>query len=174
MLATGAWTSLIQIGDAAMPFNVKPVRGQMALFKAEQRPLSHVVFSPRGYLVPRFDGRVLIGATVEDVGFDKNTTAEGIDLLRKAAVEIAPGLAELVLTERWAGLRPFTADGLPIIGEIPGYENVTIATAHYRNGILLAPRTAEIMADKIVDDIDSEFLSLFRADRFSSTAANRG
>jgi glycine oxidase len=174
VVATGAWTSLIQIGDAAMPFTVKPIRGQMASFECKERPLRHVVFSLRGYLVPRSDGRVAVGATVEDVGFDKNTTVEGIDSLRNAAVEIAPGLAKFPLTAQWAGLRPFTADGLPIIGNLPGYENVMVATAHYRNGILLAPRTAEIVADKIVDDVDSEFFGLFRADRFSSTAANRG
>jgi glycine oxidase len=170
VLATGAWTSLIKIGDSAVPFDVKPIRGQMALFKAERRPLRHVVFSPRGYLVPRLDGRVSIGATVEDVGFDKDTTAEGIDLLQEAAFEIAPGLAELPLIAKWAGLRPFAADGLPIIGDLPGYENAAIATAHYRNGILLAPRTAKIVADKIVDNVDSGLLDVFRADSFSPAA----
>ena len=172
VLATGAWTSLIKIGDAVLPFSVKPIRGQMMSIETEVRPLRCVIFSPRAYLTPRADGRVLVGATVEDVGFDKDNTLEAIETLRDAAVEIVPGLSDLPITEQWAGLRPFAADGMPILGELPGCDNAFIATAHYRNGILLAPRTAEIMADRIVDGVRSEFLSLFGADRFGSSASN--
>jgi len=142
----------------------------MISFEASEPLLRHVVYSPRGYVVPRADGRVLVGATVEDTGFDKSTTAEGIDSLKDAAVEIAPRLRGFGIGETWAGLRPFAADGLPILGELPGYENVFVATAHYRNGILLAPKTAEIMADRIAGGLNSKYLDLYGVGRFASAA----
>lgn len=168
ILATGAWTSLIKIGDAPMQVSVKPIRGQMISFEIRTRRIHRVMYSPRGYIVPRADGRVLIGATVEDVGFNKSVTDEGLDSLKAAAVEIAPRLAEFEITEKWAGLRPFAADGLPVIGDLPGWENVFVATAHYRNGILLAPKTAQILADRIIDDVESPYLSAFGVERVSS------
>ncbi|HEX6125735.1 MAG TPA: glycine oxidase ThiO [Pyrinomonadaceae bacterium] len=174
VLATGAWTSLIKIGTAAVGFDVKPIKGQMAAFETGTGMLRHVVFSPRGYLVPRANGRLLVGATVEDVGFDKSITVEGIDSLTRAAFEMAPGLTEFAVVETWAGLRPFAADALPVIGPVPGFEDVIVATAHYRNGILLAPCTARIVADKIVDGGHSDFFDLFRPDRFSRMATNAG
>ena len=169
ILATGAWTSLIKIPGAQVP--VKPIRGQMLSFASGDRVLDRVVYSSRGYLVPRADGRILAGATVEDVGFDKSTTAGGIEELKAAAVEIIPGLARSAISETWAGLRPFAADGLPILGNVPGCENVAVATAHYRNGILLAPMTARIIAEKVVRGEISEYLQVFGADRFASAAA---
>lgn len=170
ILATGAWTSLIKIGDAFIPGSVKPIRGQMISFESEARRISRVIYSPRGYVVPRADGRVLVGATVEDVGFDKSVTTEGIESLRMAGGEIIPRLGDLEITEQWAGLRPFAADGLPILGDIPGYRNGLIATAHYRNGILLAPKTAEIVTKKIVDKVESPYFPSFGVERFSKVA----
>lgn len=169
-LATGAWTSLIKISDTKVPVDVRPVRGQMICFETGSRGLSRVVYSRRGYLVPRADGRLLVGATVEDVGFDKGITDEGVDSLAAAAIEIVPRLSNLRIADRWSGLRPFAADGLPIIGGLPGYENILIATAHYRNGILLAPKTAEIVADRIVKNVDSAYFGVFGAERFSPAA----
>ncbi|MEP7038755.1 MAG: glycine oxidase ThiO [Acidobacteriota bacterium] len=167
ILTTGAWTSLIKHGeDAALFVDVKPIRGQMLSFQTAKRLFTKVIYSPRGYLVPRVDGRILVGATTEDVGFDKNVTANGIDLLRENALEIAPGLVNLKVSESWAGLRPFAADGLPILGGFPEFENLFIATAHYRNGILLAPLTAKILAEKIVENSDSEYLNVFNPQRF--------
>jgi glycine/D-amino acid oxidase-like deaminating enzyme len=151
-----------------MPVSIRPIRGQMLSFSSRERLLRRVIYSHRGYLVPRSDGRILVGATVEDVGFDKTTSAEGIDSLRLAAVEILPQLANADIGETWAGLRPFADDGLPVLGEIPGWDNVIVATAHYRNGILLAPKTAEIIASRIVDGIESEFLKVFGVDRFET------
>ena len=116
--------------------------------------------------MPRLDGRILVGATVEDVGFDKTTTDAGINFLRANALEIAPSLINLNIAEKWSGLRPFAADGLPILGAFPGVENLLIATAHYRNGILLAPLTAEIIADKIVGSVESKHLKAFSPRRF--------
>ena len=165
ILATGAWTSLVKSENFTMPA-IKPIRGQMISFQTAKRLFRKVIYSPRGYLVPRLDGRILIGATVEDVGFEKEMTNTGIEFLRETALEISPGLANLEICESWVGLRPFAEDGLPILGELAGIENLLIATAHYRNGILLAPLTAKILADKIAENIDSEYLKIFSTRRF--------
>jgi glycine oxidase len=165
VLATGAWTSLIKAGNFLLP-RVLPVRGQMISFYTAKRIFSKVIYSPRGYLVPRADGRVLAGATVEDAGFDKTVNAEGIDFVREHALEIAPSLVNLEIQDTWAGLRPFAADGLPVVGECAEIENLLIATAHYRNGILLAPLTAQILADKIADGKDSDYFRFFSPKRF--------
>jgi len=172
VIATGAWTSLIKIGDTSMPVSIKPIRGQMLSFNHCDGLLRHVVYSHSGYLVPRSDGRILVGATAEDVGFDKTTNAEGIASLRLAAVEILPQLANADADETWAGLRPFAEDGLPVLGEIPDWKNVIVATAHYRNGILLAPKTGEIVADRILDGVESDFLKRFGIGRFETARAS--
>lgn len=156
VLATGAWTSLIKIEDEPVPIKVNPIRGQMISFHPAEKMFNRVVYSPRGYLVPRADGRILIGATVEDVGFNCCTTAAALDRLQAAGEEIAPGLAKSEIAESWAGLRPFAANGLPIIGPVPDYEGLFVATAHYRNGILLAPITAKLVADQIVSGLHLE------------------
>ena len=167
VLATGAWTSFIKISDMPVAVDVKPVRGQMIGYQLPSGSLHHVVYGANGYLVPRWDGRVLVGATVEDAGFDSQTTEEGVEMLKTAATEIVPQIKTYPMTGSWAGLRPFAADGLPILGAIPGYENVYVASAHYRNGILLAPRTAEILAENIIDGRGSPFLNSFDPGRFS-------
>jgi len=165
VLATGAWTSLIKTGNFVLP-RVTPIRGQMISFYTAKRIFSKVIYSPRGYIVPRADGRVLAGATVEDAGFDKSVNAQGIDFVREHALEIAPSLVNLEIQDTWAGLRPFAPDGLPVMGEFSEIENLSIATAHYRNGILLAPLTAKILADKIANGIDSDYLRFFNPKRF--------
>lgn len=172
IIATGAWTSLIKIHDAAIPVNVRPIRGQMISFQVKPKLLRRVVYSTEGYLVPRANGRILVGATVEDIGFDNAVTQEGLESLVMAATEIMPDvIPPLRVSERWSGLRPFAADGLPVIGSLPGYENLIVATAHYRNGILLAPKTAEIVAEKIVNRTESTFFALCGVERFSEARA---
>ncbi len=166
ILATGAWTSLIKLGEAAMPIIVKPIRGQMIGFHPHERLFQRVICSPRGYIVPRTDGRILAGATVEDAGFDKSVTEDGVGKLREAALEIAPCLGDFEISDRWTGLRPFAAEGLPILGEIPNAGNLFVATAHYRNGILLAPLTAKIIAARIAEGKVSEYLKIFHPQRF--------
>lgn len=170
VLATGAWTTLIKADGFRLP-KVKPMRGQIIAFQTAKRLFGRVIYSPRGYLVPRLDGRILIGATVEDVGFDQTPTPRGAEFLRETALEIAPSLINLNVAEHWAGLRPFAADGLPVLGAIPEVENLSVATAHYRNGILLAPLTAEIIAEKITGNFDSEFLQIFSPRRFQTAGA---
>lgn len=168
-LATGAWTSLIKAESFALP-PVKPIRGQMLSFQTAKRLFEKVIYSPRGYLVPRADGRILAGATIEDAGFDKSVNDAGIELLRDHALEIAPTLENLEISEKWAGLRPFAPDGLPVLGGCSEIENLFIATAHYRNGILLAPLTAQVLANKIAENLDSEYLEIFNPQRFRVTS----
>ncbi|HEX9960289.1 MAG TPA: FAD-dependent oxidoreductase, partial [Pyrinomonadaceae bacterium] len=161
VLTTGAWTSLVKLDGFDLPFKVRPIRGQMLSFQTAKRFFRHVVYSPRGYLVPRRDGRILAGATVEDAGFDKSLTEAGIEFLLEHTLEIAPSLANLEINDKWSGLRPFAADGMPVVGALPGAENLFAATAHYRNGILLAPITAETLAGKIVKNVESRYLQIF-------------
>jgi glycine oxidase len=140
---------------------VRPVRGQMIALRSESVKVQRVLRSSRGYLVPRPDGRIIAGSTLEDAGFVKQVTPEGIQRILDGAVELAPGLADAKIVEQWAGLRPDTPDHLPIIGptEMSG---LVMATGHYRNGILLAPVTAKIVRDWIVSGKAS-----FSAENFS-------
>jgi glycine oxidase len=127
--------------------------------------LNHVIRSPQVYLIPRSHGRILIGATVEDVGFDKRTDPETIHRMQQAAVQLVPTLANARVHEAWAGLRPGTPDDLPILGltKTPGY---FVATGHFRDGILLAPVTARVMA-QVIGGVRPEYdISAFSAARF--------
>lgn len=168
IIASGAWTSLIEDEFRLLEnICVKPVCGQMAEFKSPNKLFRRVIYTQRGYLVPRKDCRILVGATVEDRGFDKSLTTQAEEYLKSAATEISRRFSDLDAQERWAGLRPKVADGLPIIGKFPDVENLFIATAHYRNGILLAPLTARILADEITGAGKSEFLEIFSPQRLA-------
>lgn len=144
VLATGAWTSIIKLGVAELPFNIAPVRGQMVTFETAKRLFQRVIYSPRGYIVPRAGGRILAGSTTENVGFNRSLTNSAAQSLREMASEIAPSTAGLPTADQWSGLRPFAMDGSLVIGPLDGIEGLFIATGHYRNGILLAPWTAKI------------------------------
>jgi glycine oxidase len=141
--AMGAWSAALA-GDPQPP-PVEPVRGQILAFDAARGTLLHVVCTARGYVVPRADGRLLAGSTLERAGFVKEVTARGLDAIRRMAAEIAPVLADLPASDSWAGLRPGTPDGLPIVGAgaLPGLFH---ATGLYRNGILLGPLVGEAVA----------------------------
>ncbi len=168
ILATGAWSSLIKIGDTPPPFSVTPVRGQIIGLRTAKRLFEHVVYSRRGYLVPRVDGRILAGSTSEKVGFTKGTTDEAELELRNMAFEIAPIMDGLPVADHWSGLRPSVPDGLPMIGRIDGIDALFVATAHYRNGILLAPLTATITADTLTGKVTKKRLADFSPDRFEN------
>ena len=171
VLAAGAWTSLINSPDASLPaIEMEPVRGQMLCFAARPPIARHVLYSSRGYLVPRRDGRVLAGSTAERVGFERSVTGEGMNAIKTMALEIAPTVAGLPLVGSWAGFRPRAADGLPVLGQWDGVEGLFYATGHYRNGILLAPITAELMARAIVDGATPPLIKAFSPERFRSSA----
>jgi glycine oxidase len=159
----GAWAG--QIGPHNFP--TRPVKGQMLCVIMPQKELvRHVIRTPDVYLIPRSDGRMVIGATSEEAGFDKQTVPEVIQKLRQAAIEVVPKLAEARFLQAWAGLRPGTPDGLPILGATPtpGY---FVATGHFRDGILLAPVTAKLMAQMMTGQAAEIDASKFSAQRFA-------
>ncbi len=151
----------------------RPVRGQMLALRHDSSRLNCVLRSERGYLVPRRDGRIVAGSTKEEAGFEKRVTAAGIRKVLDAAIELCPALAAAEIVETWSGLRPGTPDDLPILGPTD-IEGLSIATGHYRNGILLAPVTAKLVREWIVrghTDFDAAAFSPLRFNRgFSSRA----
>lgn len=165
IVAAGAWSSTITSDESMPGIEIEPVRGQMLCFPAPEFA-RHVIFSSRGYLIPRRDGRLLAGSTTEHVGFDKTVTDSGVNAIKSMAFEIAPVLRDLPLIDSWAGFRPRAKDGLPIIGRAPGIEGLVYATGHYRNGILLAPITGELISRMVVDRATPEMLSAFSPKRF--------
>jgi glycine oxidase len=176
VVACGAWTSLLGIGADAPP-RVEPVRGQMLCYETGTPApfVRHVVYSSRGYLVPRRDGRLLAGSTTERAGFDKSVTARGRAVIASHAAEIAPLVRNLKLADEWAGLRPRGADDWPVVGAHAGVENLFYATAHYRNGILLAPLTGRLVAEMIAGaSAHDELLAPFSPERFRRAAARAG
>ncbi len=167
LLAGGPWTAeLAATLGAVVP--VTPVRGQMISLRGPSTPLRHIVWGEPAYLLPREDGQTFVGATVEQAGFVKETTAEGLAKLRAAAATLVPELADADLVRSWAGLRPSTPDGLPILGQLRGHDNIWVATGHYRNGILLAPITGQLMAEGILAGKAPERLQPFSPARFVS------
>jgi glycine oxidase len=160
----GAW------GGQVPPqrFPTRPVKGQMlSLAGASHDLLRHVIRAPEIYLVPRSDGRILVGATVEEAGYDKRTDIATVQRMHMAAIHLVPALAQARMLEAWAGLRPGSPDNLPILGKAstPGY---FVATGHFRDGILLAPITAHLMAQLITGGKPEYDLASFSAARFQS------
>lgn len=174
VIAAGAWTSEIKTSaTSSSAVQIEPVRGQMLCFQTEPAFAHHVIYSSRGYLVPRRDGRLLAGSTSEHVGFDKRVTEEGGVSIKSMAFEIAPVLDSASIVDSWAGFRPHAPDDLPVLGPAADIEGLVYATGHYRNGILLAPITAEIIAEAVVDRKSSALPEIFSPDRFSLAAAGR-
>jgi glycine oxidase len=173
VVAAGAWSSSIDSGGFALPaIKVEPVRGQMLCYEARPQIRRHVIYSPRGYLVPRRDGRLLAGSTIERVGFDKRTTNDGVSAIKAMAMEISAKTALLPIIDSWAGLRPRAGDDLPVLGPCAEISGLLYATGHYRNGILLAPITGQIIADTIVDGVFHADLTAFSPDRFREFVAD--
>lgn len=167
VVSGGAWaSSLMGEGENTPAIRIEPVRGQMLCFDARPFLARHVIYSPRGYLVPRMDGRLLAGSTTERAGFDKRVTAAGAHTILTHALEIAPALANLPLVDAWSGLRPRTVDDLPVLGASTQTRGLFYAVGHYRNGILLAPITAELIAEEIMSGIAPPLMRPFTLERF--------
>jgi glycine oxidase len=162
ILAAGSWSGRV----APVKPPVRPVRGQLLHLHFNQRPLSHVVWGTECYLVPWRDGALLAGATVEDVGFDETATADGVTRLLVAAADLLKAVPEARFDAVRVGLRPGTPDELPLIGPSSTMPGVYYATGHYRNGVLLAPLTAKLVADLVIDGSRDPDLELVRPDRF--------
>jgi len=165
VLAAGAWTGKVARG-VGVDLPVFPVRGQMIALPASRSAPRHIVWGEDGYLVPKANGLVFAGATVERVGFRKNVTVGGTSGLRRMAKSLMPRLAGLDAVDAWAGFRPGSADGLPILGPVPGWEGLSVACGHFRNGILLAPITGDLIARSILDGSSNEALAPFSPARF--------
>ncbi|MDJ0510248.1 MAG: glycine oxidase ThiO [Crocosphaera sp.] len=166
IIANGSWASQI------LPLPIHPVKGQMLAVKMPQTPnepypLQRVLYGPQTYLVPRQNGRLIIGATSENVGWTPNNTPDGINTLIQRATKLYPDLANWEIEELWWGYRPGTPDEMPILGAY-GCNNLILATGHYRNGILLAPVTASLIADLVINQTADPLLANFSGDRFHS------
>jgi len=165
LLAGGPWTmSLAQRLGANIP--VRPVRGQMLSLDGPPGGLSHMIWGSRAYLIPREDGQTYVGATVEDVGYRKHTTEAGLHELRSGAAAVVPALANASERRSWAGLRPGTPDDMPIMGRLPGWSNAWVSTGHFRNGILLAPISGQLMAQSIIAGQPDALLTELSPTRF--------
>jgi glycine oxidase len=163
-LTSGAWTrSLLERLEIAN--GVFPVRGQMVLFRCELPSLAHIINEGPRYLVPRDDGRVLVGSTEEEVGFDKRNTEEAVAELSGLARELVPALRHAPIEQTWAGLRPASFDGLPYLGRIPGLANAFVSAGHFRTGLYLSTGTAVVLSDLIRGKTPEIDLAPFRVGR---------
>jgi glycine oxidase len=168
ILAAGAWSREIAgIPPAYLP-PVRPIKGQMLALRMDPAAplLRHVIWLPRGYLVPREDGRLVVGATVEERGFDDTLTAGGLLALLEGAWRAVPGIEELPIAETWVGFRPGSRDDAPMLGP-SGIDGLVVATGHHRNGILLTPLTAEAVSAYVLTGRLPEMVDPFPPERFS-------
>jgi glycine oxidase len=167
VLAAGAWATDIEIvGSGAPP--LRPVRGQLLHLGWRSHPIDTIIWGPECYIVPRTDGTLLVGATVEDVGFDERATSAGVRDLLDAACDLLPGGWGATFLGVHVGLRPGTPDDLPVLGPDAKMPGLIHASGHYRNGVLLAPMTAHLIADWIVDGKRDPAFDLLAAARFDS------
>jgi glycine oxidase len=165
VLAAGAWSGGLA-ARVGLSLPVSPVRGQMLAVSNTPPLLTHAIHGPQGYLTPRPSGELLIGATVEHVGFRRAVTPDGFAHLLRGALAMVPELGRRPITRSWCGFRPWAPDGLPVLGPWPGLEGLYVATGHYRNGILLAPATARLVTQCILAGETPALLKPFLPDRF--------
>ncbi len=161
IIAAGAWTgqlferfftaTALDSNDPIQPPRINPVKGQMLLFDAKPETLSYMVLDGDQYLIPRRDGKILAGSTVELDGFNKTTTTEARDRLNTFALNLLPPLKNFPLVKHWAGLRPGTEHGIPYIGKHPGIVNLYINAGHFRNGLAMGPASAQLIADLVLE-----------------------
>ncbi|MFQ3789436.1 glycine oxidase ThiO [Halomonas sp. A29] len=155
ILCGGAWSGVL-LAELDVGLPVRPVKGQMMLFTTPPMPggrqlLERVVLADGRYLIPRGDGRVLVGSTLEQTDFDKRTTEEARESLWRSAVAMLPALAECEVEHHWAGLRPGAPDGIPFIGAVPGIKGLYVNAGHYRNGLVLAPAATRLLVDLLLE-----------------------
>jgi glycine oxidase len=165
ILCAGAWSG--QLGALlGRRIPMEPSRGQILYAELEEPTLRHPVWGEGGYLVPRLNGGLIVGSTVEYAGFEKTVTLGGIQSFSTLALTLLPGLVEQPFSRAWAGLRPHSKDGLPLIGPLAGLDGLFIATGHFRNGILLGPLTGRLVAEMILGEPLSFSLDAFSPGRF--------
>ncbi|HLY72744.1 MAG TPA: glycine oxidase ThiO [Planctomycetota bacterium] len=172
ILAAGAWSPEL-LKPLGLDLKVKPIKGQIVLAGGPPDLCRHMLLDGESYLIPRADGRILVGSTLEDVGFDKSVILETVGDLALRGARLMPALGKLPLVTSWAGLRPATPDRLPYLGKGP-VEGLIVATGHYRNGILLAPITAELVADLLAGQAPSIDLAAFDPMRIPAAIESAG
>lgn len=149
IIASGAWSAQFNVTQSSI--DVIPVKGQMIMYKGEPGLIKRIILSQGHYVIPRKDGRILAGSTLEKIGFDKNISTTAFDELHEAAVKLAPLIADLPVERQWAGLRPGTKKGIPYICQHDDIEGLYIHAGHFRNGIVLGAASAELMTDIILE-----------------------
>lgn len=149
VLAAGAWSGQL-LDKLGLSLPVEPVKGQMILYKCASDFLSSMVLANGRYAIPRRDGHILIGSTLEHEGFDKTPTGSALESLKASAVELIPALADAEVVGHWAGLRPGSLEGIPYIGPVPGFNGLWLNCGHYRNGLVLAPASCQLFADLLL------------------------
>jgi len=151
VLAAGAWSGEL-LKSLGLTLPVQPVKGQMILYQCAQDFLPAMVLGKSRYAIPRRDGLVLIGSTLEHAGFDKTPTPEALSSLKASAEELLPALAEAEVVGHWAGLRPGSPEGIPFIGELAEFPGLWLNCGHYRNGLVLAPASCELLKNLLLDE----------------------
>lgn len=164
VIAAGTWTTGL-LADLGWQPAMKPIKGQIVLLHPAQQVLKHILLVSHQYLVPRQDGRVLIGSTEEDVGYDKNTTEEAGIKLRSFAARLMPCLAEAPIEKQWSGLRPGSSDGRPFLGLVPNYQNLFVAAGHFRAGLQHSIMTGIVMRDVLLNQPNNIDITPFKPDR---------
>lgn len=149
VLAAGAWSGDL-LGKLGLALPVAPVKGQMILYQCAADFLPSMILAKGRYAIPRRDGHILIGSTLEHEGFDKTPTENALESLKASAIELVPALAEAHVVGHWAGLRPGSPDGIPFIGPVPNHEGLWLNCGHYRNGLVLAPASCQLLTDLLV------------------------
>ncbi|RBH56991.1 MULTISPECIES: glycine oxidase ThiO [Pseudomonas] len=149
VLSAGAWSGEL-LGSLGLALPVEPVKGQMILYKCAADFLSSMVLAKGRYAIPRRDGHILVGSTLEHEGFDKTPTLSALESLKASAVELIPALAQAEVVGHWAGLRPGSPEGIPYIGRVPGFEGLWLNCGHFRNGLVLAPASCQLFADLLL------------------------
>lgn len=148
VVTAGAWSREV-LGEHALQLDIRPIRGQMLLFKFDAPPLPHVVLQDGLYLIPRHDGHLLVGSTLEDVGFDKHTTDAARDSLWRRAQALLPALRDMPLVQHWAGLRPASPQNIPTIGRHPQLENLYLNSGHFRYGVTMALASVDLLMSEL-------------------------
>ncbi len=148
VIANGAWSGRL-LRQLQIDLHIRPVRGQMILLRGSPGMLGSIILQDGHYLIPRADGRIVVGSTVEDAGFDKSTTEAALLSLKKIIHQVMPSLGELPVEHQWAGLRPGCGQGIPYIGQHPDIKGLYLNAGHFRNGIVMAPASAELLADLV-------------------------
>lgn len=162
IVTAGAWSRAV-LGEYALQLDIRPIRGQMLLFRFAAPPLRHVLLQDGLYLIPRRDGHVLVGSTLEDVGFDKSTTATARDSLRQRAEVLLPQLRDMPLVQHWSGLRPASPHNIPTIGRHPQLENLYLNSGHFRYGVTMAPASVEILLNELSGAVQPFDVAPYRA-----------